>query len=151
MNSCCSLAADVVWVMLPSLQNAVQQPHMTQTVTVHTIHPQPNPDASDVQDNSGTKPRFLHSDVWDNTMCKQAKISAKINHLDWITTEIRRHLTSSKDVFVSKITQKVMNWSLTTSWATEQVIKVCWYSGSWWDFDLPKPRHAEHKSTYYFT
>lgn len=41
MISCCSVAASVMWVMLPSLQNAVQQQHITQTGTVHTNHPQP--------------------------------------------------------------------------------------------------------------
>lgn len=42
MISCCSMAAGVEWALLPRLKNTVRQQHITQTNTVHTIHPQPN-------------------------------------------------------------------------------------------------------------
>lgn len=36
-----SVAAGVEWALLLSLQNTVEQQHVTRTNTVHTIHPQP--------------------------------------------------------------------------------------------------------------
>lgn len=77
MISCCSVAVSVVWAMMPSLQYAVQQQHMTQTDTVHAIHPQPNQYVSDMQWNSKDQTKTC-------TQRCAIYLNDKITNLHWV-------------------------------------------------------------------